>query len=125
MLAKLMKNEFLQTGRLFAWILGIGVVGGGLGALFTMNQDIRTGQFVLALVWNMLLFLFAAVLQTLGVVILLVSTNRSLFSERGYLTFSLPVSSTELLFSKFLANVLFMMNCRAEGSTPPRGSSST
>ena len=94
---------------MFAWLLGIGIVGGGIGALITLNQDIGAGQFLIAFVWNFLLFLGACVMQIIGVVMLIVNTNRSLFSERGYLTFALPVSSTELLFSKFAANVVFML----------------
>ena len=114
MLAKLFKNEFIQTGRMYLWILGIGVVGGGLGALFTMNQNIGAGQFVAALLWNCLLILAAWAIVIIGLVVILVSTNRSLFTERGYLTFSLPVSSTQMLFAKFVANVVFMLLTIAE-----------
>jgi len=109
MLIKLLKNDFFQTGRMFLWLLCIGIAGGGIGALFTLNQDIGPGQFLLATLWNSLLIIGVAVLQVLGLVMLIVSTNRALFTERGYLTFALPVSSTQLLFSKFAANVVFML----------------
>ena len=109
MLVKLIKHEFLQTGRIFLWLLAIGLVGGGIGALFTLNQNIGAGQFIAAFVWNFLLVIGASVMQILGLVMLMVSTNRSLFSERGYLTFALPVTSTQLLFSKFTSNVAFML----------------
>ena len=114
MFAKLLKNEFIQTGRMYLVLLAVGVGAGGLGALFTMKQNVGMGQFIGAIVWNFLLILFAAILETLGIVITLVSTNRSLFTERGYLTFSLPVSSTQLLLSKFTANVAFMLLTIAE-----------
>ena len=109
MLAKLIKHEFIQTGRMFMWLFGIGLVAGGVGMLFTLNQEIGAGQFVAAFLWNTLLVIGASVMQILGLIMLMVSTNRSLFSERGYLTFSLPVSSTQMLFSKFTANVFFML----------------
>ncbi|MCL2107638.1 MAG: hypothetical protein FWH26_11360 [Oscillospiraceae bacterium] len=112
MLAKLLKNEFIQTGRMYLWLLGIGIVGGGLGALATMkpgSAEISLAQFFVGFLWNFLLILAASVLQTVGLIVTLVSTNRSLFSERGYLTLSLPVSTTELLLSKFVANVSFML----------------
>ncbi len=114
MLAKLMKNDFIQTGRMFLWVLGIGIGAGGIGALITSTREIGTGQLLIAMLWNVLLMLGAFVLQFMGVVIILVSTNRSLFSERGYLTFALPVSTLEMLTSKFLTNVILMLASLAE-----------
>jgi len=114
MLAKLLKNDFIQTGRMYLWVLGVGVVGGGVGALFTLRQEVGTGTLMIALLWNFLLMLGAMVLEMMAIVIILVSTNRSLFTERGYLTFALPVSTLEMLTSKFISNVLFMLLSIAE-----------
>jgi len=114
MLAKLLKNDFIQTGRMYLWVLGIGVAGGGIGALFTMTQDVGAGSLIIALLWNTLLMLGAAVLEALAIVVILVSTNRALFSERGYLTFALPVSTLEMLASKFISNLVFMLLSIAE-----------
>jgi len=114
MLAKLLKNDFIQTGRMYLWVLGVGVAGGGIGALFTLMQDIGPGKLVIALLWNTLLMLGAAVLEVMAIVVILISTNRSLFTERGYLTFALPVSSLEMLASKFITNVTFMLLSIAE-----------
>jgi len=85
------------------------VAGGGIGALITMTQQIGAGQFIVAVLWNSALILGAFLLELLGLVIILVSTNRSLFTERGYLTFSLPVSITQMLLSKSITNVAFMV----------------
>jgi len=116
MLVKMLKNDFLQTGRVFAWLLGGGIALGGIGALFTLNQEIGMAQFFVASLWNFLLIIGASALQAIGLVFILVSTNRSLFSERGYLTFALPVSSVQMLLSKFLTNVCFMVVCVAEAA---------
>ena len=116
MLGKMLKNDFLQTGRVFAWLLGGGVAIGGIGALFTLNQEIGLAQFFVASLWNFLLIIGASALQAVGLVFILVSTNRSLFTERGYLTFALPVSSVQMLFSKFVTNVLFMVVCVGEAA---------
>jgi len=116
LLGKMLKNDFLQTGRVFAWLLGGGIAIGGIGALFTLNQEIGMAQFFVASLWNFLLIIGASALQAIGLVFILVSTNRSLFTERGYLTFALPVSSTKMLFSKFLTNVFFMVVCVAEAA---------
>jgi len=114
MLVKLLKNDFIQTGRLFLWVLGVGVVAGGIGALFTLNQEVGAGQLFVALLWNFLLILAAAVLYAMALVILMISTNRSLFTERGYLTFALPVSTMEMLGSKLITNITFMLLSIAE-----------
>jgi len=114
MLVKLLKNDFIQTGRMYLWVLGVGVVAGGIGALFTLMQDIGAGKLFIALAWNFLLMLGAAVLEVMAVVVILIGTNRSLFSERGYLTFALPVSTLEMLASKFITNVVFMLLSIAE-----------
>ena len=114
MLAKLLKNDFIQTGRMSLWVLGVGVAAGGIGALFTMTQDVGAGQLVVALLWNFLLILAAAVLYVMALVILMISTNRSLFTERGYLTFALPVSTFEMLGSKLITNITFMLLSIAE-----------
>jgi len=114
MLAKLLKNDFIQTGRMYLWVLGIGVAGGGIGALFTITQEVGTGQLFVALLWNFLLILGAAVLYVMALVTLMISTNRSLFTERGYLTFALPVSTFEMLGSKLITNITFMLLSIAE-----------
>jgi len=114
MLVKLLKNDFIQTGRMYLWVLGVGVVGGGVGALFTMQQEVGTGTLVIALLWNFLLMLGAAALELMAIVVILVSTNRALFTDRGYLTFALPVSTLEMLTSKFITNVVFMLLSIAE-----------
>jgi len=114
MLGKLLKNEVIQIGRIFAWLLGGGIVIGGVGVLFTMTQDTSSAQFLMAFMWNFLLILGASALQMLSIVMILVSTNRSLFSERGYLTFALPVASWKMLLAKVMTNVLFMVASMAE-----------
>jgi len=114
MLGKLLKNEFIQIGRIFAWLLGGGVLIGGIGVLFTMKQDAGMAQFFMAFMWNFALIIGASVLQMLSIVMILVSTNRSLFSERGYLTFALPVASWKMLLAKVMTNVFFMVACLSE-----------
>ena len=115
MLGKLIKHDLYQTGRLFLWILIIGVVGGGIGALITLNQDIGAGQFFAAFIYNMFLIPLGMItLLIVGLILLMVHNNRSLFTERGYLTFALPVSSTKLLLSKFISSFIFLFLSTAQ-----------
>lgn len=106
---KLLKHDFYQSGRIFMWLLVISAGAGLVGALISLGQDPGPGQFAGAILLNVAIAFGAGVMQIVGVILLLVSTNRSLFSERGYLTFSLPVSSTALLGSKLLTNVVLML----------------
>jgi len=106
---KLLKHDFHQSGRFFMWLLVIGAGAGLLGALITLGQDPGPGQFLSATLFNAAIAIGAIVMQFVGIILLLVNTNRSLFSERGYLTFSLPVSSTALLGSKLISNVVLML----------------
>ncbi|MDR2687909.1 MAG: hypothetical protein LBB75_09155, partial [Oscillospiraceae bacterium] len=89
---------------------------GGIGALFTMTQEVGEGQLLAAVLWNILLVIAAVVLYGLAGLVLLVSTNRSLFTERGYLTFALPVSTFEMLGSKLITNFAFMLLSVAEAA---------
>ncbi|MCL2494143.1 MAG: hypothetical protein FWE98_00620 [Oscillospiraceae bacterium] len=116
MFIKLLKNDFIQTGRMYLWLLGTGVAAGGIGALFTLNQQIGAGQLFVALLWNLLLILGALALYVLSLAIILVSTNRALFTERGYLTFALPVSSAQMLGSKLITNIVFVLLSIAEAA---------
>ncbi|MCL2194685.1 MAG: hypothetical protein FWB76_01915 [Oscillospiraceae bacterium] len=106
---KLLKHEFHQSGRIFMWLLIISAGAGLIGALVTLGQDPGPGQFAGAVLLNAAILFGAGVMQIVGVILLLVNTNRSMFSERGYLTFSLPVSSTALLGGKLLTNVVLML----------------
>jgi len=106
---KLLKHDFHQSGRFFMWLLVIGAGAGLIGALISLGQDPGPGQFLGATLFNGAILIGAAVMQVVGVILLLVNTNRSMFSERGYLTFSLPVSSTAMLGSKLISNVVLMM----------------
>ncbi|MDR3312880.1 MAG: hypothetical protein LBS96_00305 [Oscillospiraceae bacterium] len=109
MFTKLLKHDFLQSGRLFIWqIFGCAAVG-ALVTLLSSAKNIGAAQFGVAMLLNLLLALIAWAAQLIGMIIVLVSTNRAFFSERGYLLFSLPASSEQVLLSKLLCNMAWLV----------------
>ncbi|MCL2106886.1 MAG: hypothetical protein FWH26_07530 [Oscillospiraceae bacterium] len=109
MLGKLLKHDFMQTGRSIFWLMAGGAAVGGLVTIISSTKDIGAGQFAAAMLLNALLIFVALAIPVLSLVFILVSTNRSLFTEQGYLAFSLPVSSEKLLLSRFLTNVIWIL----------------
>ncbi|MDR1465098.1 MAG: hypothetical protein LBJ11_07365 [Oscillospiraceae bacterium] len=109
MLGKLLKYEILHTGRSFLWVLGIGLIVGGGATLLSFTRDAQMGQFLTTFLLNILLCLIAFVILILAMAFILLATSRSMFSEQGYLAFSLPVSSHQLLLAKFSASVLWLL----------------
>ncbi|MDR2647594.1 MAG: hypothetical protein LBB67_05690 [Oscillospiraceae bacterium] len=109
MFIKLLKYEFLHTGRNLTWLLGGSAAVGGLVSILSAIKEPSIASFGGVLLLNVLLLFIAGLVQMAGLVLVLYNTNKSLFSEQGYLTFSLPVSSTQLLFSKFCGNTVWLL----------------
>ncbi len=109
MFTKLLKHDFLQSGRLFIWQLGGCILVGGIATLLSSTKDIGFAQFGVAMLVNVLLLLLAWAAQTIGMILMIINTNRAFFSERGYLLFSLPASSEKILLSKLLCNMAWLV----------------
>ncbi|MDR2524597.1 MAG: hypothetical protein LBC83_00140 [Oscillospiraceae bacterium] len=108
MLAKLLKHDFLQSGRLFIWQILGGVGIGLIVTVISMQKNIGKGLLLPAILLELLLVILPWIMIFLGLVFIVVHVQRSLFTERGYLLFSLPVSSESLLLSKFLTGAAWL-----------------
>lgn len=102
MLGKLLKYEFKATSRTFLPIY-VALILVSLG-----NRLFRMGNidFGLGLTTALLVGLFVA----LGVLTLIVTIqrfNRNLLGDEGYLMFTLPVTTNELIFSKLLTTIIW------------------
>ena len=120
MLGKLIKHEFKATWRVLGLLDGALVVLGLIGFLvmgtikgFT-ESDIRNeglqGLIVASYItWFALYFLaiFAANLGT--VIFLMIRYYRSMYSTEGYLTFTLPVKTSQLLHAKLITGYLWAL----------------
>lgn len=106
MLKKLLKYEFAATARyilplivlLFVMSAAAGLCIRGLGAE-------RTGRVAVAVsaIFVVLFFLAVIALAVVTLVVIVYRFYRSMLSQEGYLTHSLPVSIHGLLCSKLIA----------------------
>ena len=104
MLGKLIKNEFIQTSKsLIAVYSAAGV--SILFMLLSYVTDISwigiTGSVALIAIG------IAAIVMTLVMVIN--NFYRSLYSNQGYLSFTLPVKCSNLLLSKFIVSLVWII----------------
>lgn len=115
MLGKLMKYEFKACGRIFfplyLGILVLSIINGiNFGVNFknridgfTMNPTANNTQSILMLV---LVALFVALL-VITIVLTIQRFKKNLLDDEGYLMFTLPVKSSSLILSKFLAALIY------------------
>lgn len=96
---KTLKHDFISTGRIMGVIYAIMV---GIGIVTFLTKDVSEGQ--LSLVGVMILMLMSLCLLVLTTVVVLVDFQRSLYGDRGYLTFTLPVKSWKILASKVIVS---------------------
>lgn len=116
MLSKLMKYEFKACSRIFLPIyLGILLVSTVYGLFmndkfikfsqdgYTENSGIYNLQMILSIV---LMSLFVA-LVVITILLTVQRFKRNLLEDEGYLMFTLPVSTTKLILSKYFVALVF------------------
>ena len=107
MFGKLLKNELLSNIKLIgivcAIILGIGILCKILFAI-ELNGD-------LAIVILIALGLAIIAAYVLTIIHIFNTFSRNTFGDRGYVTFQIPVSSHELIWSKVLGALIFLALC--------------
>lgn len=111
MLGKLLKQDFRATARIMLPLYAAVPVLGLFTNLITRlceNQNgflIRAISALVSFVFS--LSLIAAVVTT--VVLMVLRFYRNLMTDEGYLMFTLPVSTTELIFSKLIVSVVWFL----------------
>ena len=111
MFGKLLKHEFLATGRIMAIVYGVIAVLSAyiLGSFFLGDKTIEEMNITEAFS-ILLLFLVALVNVVLTIVVTMSNFQKSLYGDQGYLTFTLPVKSFPLLSSKiFVATFWYIL----------------
>lgn len=115
MLGKLLKQDFRATARIMLPLYAAVPVLGLFTNLITRlceNQNgflIRAIGALVSLVFS--LSLIAAVVTT--VVLMILRFYRNLMTDEGYLMFTLPVSTTELICSKLIVSVVWFLGALA------------
>ena len=115
MLGKLLKQDFRATARIMLPLYAAVPVLGLFTNLITHlceNQNgflIRAISALVSFVFS--LSLIAAVVTT--VVLMILRFYRNLMTDEGYLMFTLPVSTTELICSKLIVSVVWFLGALA------------
>ncbi len=121
MLKKLMKHDFRALSRTL-FPLQIGILGGGLVATLLTAVTIRIGentsstggsallrQLVIGVSATASILIGIAIMASALVTLLLICYHfyRSFLADEGYLTFTLPVSTSKLIWSKLLTGMIW------------------
>lgn len=104
MLGKLIKNEFKSTSRRVAWIYMVGGV-----TLLMLLLGYATNKVWLGALASLVLMLVGFTVLVVTFVAVATQYNRSMFGAEGYLTFTLPVSSNQLLASKVIVSSIWIL----------------
>lgn len=97
MLGKLIKHEFIDTWKLLVLLdIAIIIIGAVIG--LTIDDTSIAGTLYLLMLPS---------IGTIHLAYIVVHYYKSLYSSQGYLTFTLPATTYEVLFSKMLAAFIF------------------
>lgn len=104
MLGKLMKYEFKSTSRIFIPIYIALLLVAAINRVFRMGKiDVAWGISTLVLVG-----LFIA-LGVLTVIVIVQRFNKNLLGDEGYLMFTLPIKSEQLIVSKLIISLVWTL----------------
>jgi len=108
MLGKLLKHEFIATGRIFlpllALVVAISALTSLVGIIFEALGILET-DFVFFLVAPLLVltgFLLVGAIFTVPLVVVAIRFYKGFLGSEGYLMFTLPVTRHQLVLSKFI-----------------------
>lgn len=120
MLGKLLKNELKATGRIFIPFYGalliltvftkLALI---IGAPDFFSDNVSTNpiaQIILTICFSLYVILVIA-LSVMTLVIIIQRFYKNLFTDEGYLMFTLPVKTWELVLSKLLVGMIWSFVC--------------
>lgn len=105
MLGKLLKHEFIATGRIMGAVYAVVglIIAYVLGSYYIGHEGATAGQTI-GIAVLMLISMCNFVLTT---VVMVVNFQKSLYGEQGYLSFTLPVKSISLFSSKVIVSTVW------------------
>ncbi len=111
MLAKLLKHDFKALFK-YWWIAAIISLGLGVAAGFSIPIAISEEKIAPILRASSIIAIFVAIMgigvfSAFSVVMIFIRFYKNLFTDEGYLTFTLPVKRASILNSKLISAVLF------------------
>lgn len=107
MLNKLLKHEFIATGRIMGAVYAVVVLimVHVLGSYYIGRDTATTGQMLGIAV----LILISACSFFLTAIVMIANFQKSLYGDQGYLSFTLPVKGSTLLISKILSSTVWFV----------------
>ena len=104
MLSKLIKNEFRFTGHYLGIVYIVTAIAVGISAI-----SVYTKSPLAAALSSLLIMGIAFAFTLVTTIVIFVNFNKSLYGDSGYLTFTLPVKTRDLLFSKFFVGFVWFL----------------
>ncbi len=109
MLGKLMKYDMRYMARVLPWIYAGGLLISALlcGVIFLIDNEL-----VLLFGVNFASFLFIVAVEAVSIcstVFMIVRIYRNMYSDEGYLTFTLPVKTSEIVNSKIITGAIWTL----------------
>ncbi|MDE7063828.1 MAG: hypothetical protein K2O73_11395 [Lachnospiraceae bacterium] len=109
MLGKVMKHEFLDTGRVMI-PLNLGAIGVLILGIMIECLNFQGDMLVILKIATILLYVFALmILSVISYIYLAVRFYKSMFGSESYLTHTLPVGSFAKLNGKLLVALIWML----------------
>ena len=112
MLKKILKYDLSSVGRIW-WIIAVSVLGmtvfSSLMMRMVTEQMLVEHPFLMVIVMLLFVFNIFAIFASAFITMILVFWRfyKNFFTDEGYLTFTLPVSRKDLLFSKLLTSLVW------------------
>lgn len=108
MLRKLLKHEFIATGRIMGIVYAVValIMGYVLISYFAVQRDEASIGQMLGIT---VLMLISMCMFVLTAVIMVTNFQKTLYGDQGYLTFTLPVKSVSLLASKVITSTIWFV----------------
>ncbi len=104
MLGKLIKHDFIQTSKSL-----IAVYGAACAAIAVLLFSYITKITMIGVTASFALVTIGFVAVVVTLVMVIKNFNESLYGSQGYLTFTLPVKSGDILFSKFFVSFVWII----------------
>ncbi|MBQ8575461.1 MAG: hypothetical protein IJ447_05370 [Clostridia bacterium] len=110
MLAKLLKHEFIATGRIMGVLYSVVLIIMGyiLGSYY-IGRDTSEAATTAQVLGMMVLMIISACNFILTTVVMVTNFQKSLYGDQGYLSFTLPVKSVSLLASKVIVSTVWFI----------------
>lgn len=110
MLGKLLKHEFIATGRIMGVLYAVVllIMGYILGSYY-IGRDASEAATTAQMLGMMVLMIISSCNFILTIVVMVTNFQKSLYGDQGYLSFTLPVKSVSLLASKVIVSTVWFI----------------